>query len=318
MIVVFGDSWSDGGTLGHGLMGSLESSDFREPWYSVMIAPLEKIREDYGSAYPFKEMGYHQGCFSDGISWPHCLGSSRVMNFAHGGATTCQGGTTIPVPPGYVALPSVSDCCGHEVRPRGVAQQIMQAKETLSEEDWRDPDTWVIVGPISNDVLFHGPDAIGHKPEDACDSPYVSNYRQIISDLKHLGVPKDRIIVTGVGPLELLPGMAGFDLDWLRSQVDAVNEIIEGLLPGQRWTADHLIRGLGDEDAAKVRFYVYEALSRMKPEDLGKLELPTRAEGEVALWFDEFHPDALLHRKMAAHFVEQFFVSGEKASKRHA
>ncbi|CAE6950921.1 unnamed protein product, partial [Symbiodinium sp. CCMP2592] len=44
----------------------------------------------FGSMYPFAELGFFEGCFTDGLPWPHHLGIANVHNFAHGSATTCQ------------------------------------------------------------------------------------------------------------------------------------------------------------------------------------------------------------------------------------
>ena len=70
-----------------------------------------------------KELGYYEGCASDGLPWPYHVGVKKVMNFACGGATTCQYvEKLVEVPPGYVAMPGAGSMAGYEYHPCGIAR----------------------------------------------------------------------------------------------------------------------------------------------------------------------------------------------------
>ncbi|CAK9005574.1 unnamed protein product [Durusdinium trenchii] len=308
LLVFFGDSHVEGGDLGYGLVGSLGTFDPDYP-SEAMVEPLQRLLKDYGSAYPFKELGWYQGCFSDGLSWPHLLGEwlgLEVMNFSHSGATTCQ---SIAVPPGYVGISSSMGLDGYIFWPRGVAQQIRQASRVLATEQWQDPDTLVIVGSVGNDVVYSGAAAIGSTLEEAAASPYISNCKQIVSDLVALGVNRERIILTGLQGLECLPGIQSmdFDLEWLCHQQDAINEVIDALVPLPRWTQEKVFRSMSRKHSARVKRCLYE-LMPFTPEELpekARLAQLSAADG-AAIWFDEYHPSSMLHHELANAFAEQF------------
>ena len=251
-LVIFGDSYSDGGYLGQGIAALDRSDAHRDPMEDVLYAPLQKIAEYFGSKIYMKELGFYEGCATDGLPWPYHVGVKKVMNFACGGSTTCQYvEKLVEVPPGYVAMPSVGSMAGYEYHHRGIAQQIQWAAATLPQEIWSDPKTWIILGPLSNDVIYHGAQAIGSTTSEACRCPFVQNHRQMLEDLANLGVTSDRIISCGLIPLDLLPGLQGdLDLVWFRAQQEAVNRCLDAMLKHPRWPLDKLIRGLWSEAPA--------------------------------------------------------------------
>ena len=153
-LVIFGDSYTDGGYRGHGIIGAEGGS--HDPMEEVLCGPMRKISEDVGSKYHFKELGYYEGCASDGLTWPYHVGVKKVLNFACSSATSCQYVEKyVEVPPGYVAMPASECLVGHRYHPRGVAQQIQWAAKILPQEIWSDTKTWVIIGTLSNDVFYH-------------------------------------------------------------------------------------------------------------------------------------------------------------------
>ena len=196
-----------------------------------------------------------------GILWRMCdwwsslaisCGCEKGHEFACGGSTTCQYvEKLVEVPPGYVAMPSVGSMAGYEYHHRGIAQQIQWAAATLPQEIWSDPKTWIILGPLSNDVIYHGAQAIGSTTSEASRCPFVQNHRQMLEDLANLGVTSDRIISCGLIPLDLLPGLQGdLDLVWFRAQQEVVNRCLDAMLKHPRWPLDKLIQGLWSEAPA--------------------------------------------------------------------
>ena len=133
-LVIFGDSWSDGGYLGEGIGAEGGSND---PMEEVFCGPIRKIGEHFGSKFHLKECGYYEGCPSDGLTWPYHVGVKKVMNFACSGATSCQYVEKyVEVPPGYVAMPQSECLLDHRYHSRGVAQQIQWAAKILPQEIW--------------------------------------------------------------------------------------------------------------------------------------------------------------------------------------
>eukprot|EP00434_Breviolum_minutum_P011930 symbB.v1.2.010519.t4/scaffold690.1/size332707/17 len=305
-LVIFGDSYSDGGYLGQGIAALDRSDAHRDPMEDVLYTPLQKIAEYFGSKIYMKELGFYEGCATDGLPWPYHVGVKKVMNFACGGSTTCQYvEKLVEVPPGYVAMPSVGSMAGYEYHHRGIAQQIQWAAATLPQEIWSDQKTWIILGPLSNDVIYHGAQAIGSTTSEACRCPFVQNHRQMLEDLANLGVTSDRIISCGLIPLDLLPGLQGdLDLVWFRAQQEAVNRCLDAMLKHPRWPLDKLIRGLWSE-APAVKCYVYEALPFLRPEDL-QTPMKLRGSGDVMKFqlFDEFHPNAATHELFGRSLAE--------------
>ncbi|CAE8618575.1 unnamed protein product [Polarella glacialis] len=133
-IVVFGDSWSDAGSQGFGAVNLEVSTSGGYP-AAAQLEPTQAIRAIFGSVYPFSHFGYVEGAFTDGPVWASQLGVKAVFNFVHGSASTCQEipGLVVP-PPGYVAMPTSTGwtkLAETTLRPRGVAQQLVQAAELL-------------------------------------------------------------------------------------------------------------------------------------------------------------------------------------------
>ena len=233
-LVIFGDSWTDGGYHGQGVGATGVSND---PMEEVFCGPIRKIGEHFGSKFHFKECGYYEGCPSDGLTWPYHVGVKKVLNFACSGATSCQYVEKyVEVPPGYVAMPQSECLVGHRYHARGVAQQIRWAAKILPQEIWNDKSTWVIIGPLSNDVIYYKENGIGSTISEVSRCPFVQNHRQFLEDLKNLGVNSDRILSAGVPCLDLLPGLSDMDPVWV------VNAWVDAMLKQPHWRIGEMIR----------------------------------------------------------------------------
>ena len=250
-LVIFGDSYTDGGYRGHGTGAEGGSHD---PMEEVYCGPMRKISEDVGSKYHFKELGYYEGCASDGLTWPYHVGVKKVLNFACSSATSCQYVEKyVEVPPGYVAMPASECLVGHRYHPRGVAQQIQWAAKILPQEIWSDTKTWVIIGTLCGDVYYHREKAIGSTIPEVSRCPYVQNHRQMLEDLKDLGVSSDRIVSAGLPCLDLLPGFSDMDPDWFRTQQEEVHKCLDAMLKQPRWRLGELMRDLWNDRVPSVK-----------------------------------------------------------------
>lgn len=305
-LVVFGDSISDGGARGYGAGNPRYWRSGQCP-LEMLQQPMNKIDERFGSMYPFAELGFFEGCFTDGLPWPYHLGIAEVHNFAHGSATTCQvppPGCDVPI--GFHPLPSTTGMTRWPettVLPRGVAQQLQEAEELLPQELWKDPSALFVVAAGSNDYMYNKTEAIGTSKEAAKHCPTVQNYRQILRELNRLGVPMENIVVGGILPLDCMPSFRKdpqADLDLMRSQFAAVNECI-AQLGAKRWEMEKLWRQLFEAESNDCS--VYERLHSFNgPKDLVKHVLQ---EPKKPGFFDEYHPNLLGQQVMADNFARQ-------------
>eukprot|EP00442_Polarella_glacialis_P003679 CAMPEP_0115089862 /NCGR_PEP_ID=MMETSP0227-20121206/25010_1 /TAXON_ID=89957 /ORGANISM="Polarella glacialis, Strain CCMP 1383" /LENGTH=308 /DNA_ID=CAMNT_0002480745 /DNA_START=134 /DNA_END=1061 /DNA_ORIENTATION=- len=295
---------------------------------AAQLEPMQAVRALFGSVYPFSHFGYVEGAFTDGPVWASQLGVKAVFNFAHGSASTCQEipGLVVP-PPGYVAMPTSTGwtkLAETTLRPRGVAQQLVQAAELLPPLGVLGCPgrTLAVVFVGGNDFFFHGELAIGNSPQEALLCPVVQNHKQYLQTwLASIGVPQEDVVFGGLPALELGPILAkkpDLDLSWLSAQVDAVNQALERLAP--RWKLAELMRAqmMDNNNSnnsnnnskpldAGVRCRVYEALEKMNhPDELATSSTPSISGTGQEAWFDEAHPTAKMHELMAQSFVQQF------------
>jgi len=325
-VVVFGDSYSDGGLHGFGIV-DMEHAEVGGFPAEAQRIPMEQLKEKFGAYYPFPQYGYVDHMATNGKTWAQALEDvtpgCKVYNFSHISASACQDvkeeQCVIGSPQGFQGL--WTDSGLGLVRPRGVAQQLQQAMElrmsgVLPEDIFQNSLVAVYIG--TNDFLFtwgSSKSAVGHSSEDAASCALVANYRAIYNELvHHLGVPAENIVFGGLPAVELIPKTAELYPDTLceiKSQVNAVNAELGKIAP--RWHVAEWMRKHMLELEPTIICRVYAVLGNLQgPDDL-PVKPPTASGTEK--WFDEVHPSAAIHQKWAEHFSKHFLCGADTSSR---